>query len=526
MTQVVWFKRDLRVHDHAPLVRAAAQGPVLALYITEPSLLASDLFDASHAAFIEQSLAALAHLVRRWGEAVPVLQTLHQATGFTHLWSHEEIGQRLTWDRDRAVLAWCRATGVHWTELPQCGVVRPLPTRDGWARRWDRRMAAPPLPPPPQITPVAGVPELVGPAGLQPRHGAPKPLVQAGGEPAAQALLQSFLHDRGVDYRRGMSSPLSGEHACSRISAHLAWGTLSIRTASHAADARAAQVRQQHAEGLPIDSRWAGAVQSFQGRLRWHCHFMQKLEDAPRLEFENVARAYDGLRPDRGEPGWREDWFQAWCDGRTGYPMVDACMRALHATGWINFRMRAMLVSFASYHLWLHWRQPALYLARQFVDFEPGIHFSQVQMQSGTTGINTLRIYSPTQQARVQDPDGQFIRRWLPELARVPDGFVHTPWLMPAGLQQHSGCRIGGDGEGQGPGGYPAPLVDHATAWRAARERLGAVRNTPPARAEADTIQQRHGSRRSGMRMTGQGSGKRPAAAAPADDGQLGLFDS
>ena len=531
MTQVVWFKRDLRLHDHAPLAQAAARGPVVALHITEPSLLASDLFDAGHAQFTDQSLADLAQalvarggrLVRRWGEAVPVLDALHAATRFTHLWSHEEIGQRLTWDRDRAVLAWCRARGVVWTELPQCGVFRPLKTRNGWAARWGRRMAAPPIAAPVRIHAAAGVPVQHPPPGLQPRHGAPRPLAQAGGEVAGQALLQSFLQARGLDYRRGMSSPLSAELACSRLSPHLAWGTVSLRTISHAADARAAELKQLQADGAPIDARWPGAVQSFQGRLRWHCHFMQKLEDAPRIEFQNFARVCDGLRPDRGEPGWREDWFQAWCDGRTGYPMVDACMRALHASGWINFRMRAMLVSFAAYHLWLHWRQPALYLARQFVDFEPGIHFSQCQMQSGTTGINTLRIYSPTQQARVQDPDGTFIRRWVPELARVPAGFVHEPWRMPSGLQQTTGCRIGGDGAGS----YPAPLVDHATAWRAARERFAAVRNSAAARQEADAIQQRHGSRKAGMRMTGQGAGRRGGlrAAPPAAAAQRSLFD-
>ena len=101
---------------------------------------------------------------------------------------------------------------------------------------------------------------------------------------------------------------------------------------------------------------------------------MQKLEDEPEIEFRNFNRAYDGLREDE----FNDEYFEAWCHGRTGYPMVDACMRALHQTGWINFRMRAMLVSFASYHLWLHWRQPALYLARLFLDYEPGIHYSQI----------------------------------------------------------------------------------------------------------------------------------------------------
>ena len=317
-----------------------------------------------------------------------------------------------------------------------------------------------------------------------------------------------------------MSSPLRAEAACSRLSPHLTWGSISLRSISQAVDARQVELRGLQGLGAPVDARWPAALQSFAGRLRWHCHFMQKLEDAPRIEFQNFARSCDGLRPDVGEPGWWQDGFDAWCAGRTGYPMVDACQRMLQATGWLNFRMRAMLMSFAAYHLWLHWRQPALFLARQFIDFEPGIHFSQCQMQSGTTGINTLRIYSPTQQARVQDPDGVFIRRWVPELARVPAGFVHEPWRMTASQQLASGCTIGRD--------YPPPVVDHATAWRAARERLGAVRRRDDAQAEAQTIQDQHGSRRSGLPPTTRPRVGRRARAVSGGDGaaQLSLFDT
>lgn len=211
---------------------------------------------------------------------------------------------------------------------------------------------------------------------------------------------------------------------------------------------------------------------------------MQKLEDEPDIEFHNMSRVYDGLREDE----FSQSRFDAWCHGQTGYPMVDACMRALHERSWINFRMRAMLVSFASYHLWLHWRPTAVYLARHFLDFEPGIHFSQFQMQSGTTGINTVRIYSPIKQVEDQDPSGDFIRTFVPELGGVPDEYLSEPHKMPQSIQSKVGCRIAKD--------YPPPIVDHKTAYRLAKERIFAVRRQEKARQEAATVLQRHGSRK------------------------------
>jgi deoxyribodipyrimidine photo-lyase len=196
----------------------------------------------------------------------------------------------------------------------------------------------------------------------------------------------------------------------------------------------------------------------------------------------------DGLRAGDGvnESPVDTERLQAWCEGRTGYPMVDACMRQLRATGWLNFRMRAMLVSFAAYHLGLHWREPGLFLARQFLDFEPGIHWSQMQMQSGTTGINTLRIYSPGKQARDHDPDGHYVRQWVPEF----------------------------DTEA-----YPAPLVDERSALAAIKEKLYGLRRTREAHAEAQVIQDKHGSRKSGLPSTT--AAKRRVRGASDDQGSL-----
>jgi deoxyribodipyrimidine photo-lyase len=171
-------------------------------------------------------------------------------------------------------------------------------------------------------------------------------------------------------------------------------------------------------------------------------------------------------------------------------------MRSLVASGWLNFRMRAMLMSVASYQLWLPWRDSGLHLARMFVDYEPGIHWSQCQMQSGTTGINTIRIYNPLKQAQDHDPDGAFVRRWLPELRGVPAVHLHQPWTMDAATQQRSGCVLGRD--------YPQPIVDWQGAAAVARDRLWSLRRQAGFAEAADAIQHRHGSRRSGLRRSGR----------------------
>ena len=167
--------------------------------------------------------------------------------------------------------------------------------------------------------------------------------------------------------------------------------------------------------------------------------------------------------------------------------MVDACVAMLRETGWINFRMRAMLVSVAAYPLWLHWRAVGLWLARQFLDYEPDIHCSQMQMQAGTTGINTTRVYNPIKQAQDHDPHGVFVRRWLPALRRVPDAWLFEPWRMPPEVQARCGVRVGQD--------IATPLVDLASATKAAKARLHALRNQEPIRAAKAAIVEKHGSR-------------------------------
>ncbi|MFO7854291.1 MAG: FAD-binding domain-containing protein [Paracoccaceae bacterium] len=507
--QLVWFKRDLRVADHAPLAEAARAGPMLALHVVEPELWSQpDVSGRHHAALagaladLDAALQALGgRLTLRVGDAVEVLATLHAERPLAAIHAHEETGNAWTYARDRRVRAWARAEGIPVHETPTGGVQRPLRSRDGWAREWERRAALPQIPVPQDLSFAEAATQALPPPealGL-----VPAPDTQPGGRKAALATLGSFLATRGATYHKDLSSPLTAYDACSRLSVHLAHGALSTREVVQATRARLAALRD---DPEPEAKTWRKALGAFDARLHWRCHFMQKLESAPRFETENVHPAFDAAR----DPGPDPERLAAWAEGGMGLPFADACMRALNATGWINFRMRAMLQAVASYHLWLHWRPTGLHLARAFADYEPGIHWNQVQMQSGTTGINTVRIYNPVKQGKDHDPDGRFIRRWIPELRDLPDAFIHEPWRMETP-----------------PSAYPPPLVEPVQAAKAAKDRIFALRRGDGFRRQADAIQAAHGSRRSGLPQVGsktrQAARRREAQDAKRDPRQGAL---
>ncbi len=482
--ELVWFKRDLRWQDHAALAEAGRRGPVRCIYVVEPELWLQPDAALQHFEFVRESLQALDQALRAqggWleihvGELPEVLSRIWQDHPFERLHSHQETGNGWTYARDLRVAAWCRSHGVAWQEQAQFGVVRGLKNRNLWQAAWEKHMAAPLQ----QVGPLrfwsrVPAPAFVMDAPAHLQHN--PPLRQRGGRPLALATLQSFLNARSLGYRGGISSPLTAPDACSRLSAYLAWGCISMREVVQHTRAHIAQLP-------PSATRHRAGLTAFISRLYWHCHFIQKLESEPEIEWRNMHRGYDGLR----EEDFNAAYFEALKAARTGWPMVDACVVMLRETGWLNFRMRAMLVSVAAYPLWLHWRPVGEWLATQFLDYEPGIHWSQLQMQSGTTGINTTRVYNPIKQAQDHDPHGVFVRRWLPAMRRVPDSWLFEPWLMPQPVQTHAGVQLGVD--------VAQPVVDLAQATREGKQQLHSRRQTPEVKAGKKSVVDKHASRK------------------------------
>ena len=489
---LVWFKRDLRWQDHAALAQAAQRGPVRCIYVVEPDLWQQPDVALQHFEFVRESLQVLDAELRREGGCIEihtgavcdVLSRIWRTAPFRQLHSHQETGNAFTYARDRHVALWCKAHAVPWNEYAQFGVVRGLKNRNVWQGAWEKHMTEP-------IQKVCRLqfwkPKFdnqvsdawCGPPGMQ----APKTLHhnpvmrQRGGRTLALATLQSFLNRRSMGYRGGISSPLSAPDACSRLSVYLAWGCISMREVVQETRLFIDHLSSQ-------DTRHRAGLTAFISRLHWHCHFIQKLESEPAIEWQNMHRGYDGLR----EQEFDTQYFEALKDARTGWPMVDACVTMLRETGWLNFRMRAMLVSVATYPLWLHWRPVGEWLATQFLDYEPGIHWSQLQMQSGTTGINTTRVYNPIKQAQDHDPHGYFVRQWLPALRNVPDTWVFEPWLMPDTLQARTGVYVGRD--------LARPVVDLEKATREAKQRVHSRRQTPEVKMANKAVIDKHASRK------------------------------
>lgn len=442
-----WIRRDLRLTDNLALQAAfEAGGAFVPVFVLDPTLLARpaerrQAFLFAGLRSLQADLRALGSgLVIRRGDPVQEIPRLAEELGGAPVFAEEDASPYAR-ERDRAVGA--RATlsllpgvGAHAFGAVVKNDGNPYTVFTPFSRAWK----ALPFPSPQAGKPLSlpALPALA--SGEIPAL--PTPAHFPAGEQEAQRRLESFLDGPIYAYRSQRDRmDLEGTSA---LSPYLRFGMLSPRQAAQAARAAMADARDE-------DSR-AGA-ETWLNELIWREFYLSILWHFPQVLSESFVPAGKNIRW-RAAPQDLADW-QA---GRTGYPVVDAGMRQLAITGWMHNRARMICASFLVKHLLINWQEGERWFMQQLIDGDPASNNGGWQWTAGTgtDAAPYFRVFNPVLQGLKFDPQGDYVRRWVPELAGVPDRYIHTPWEMPAELEGAARCRVGVD--------YPLPIVEHNLA--------------------------------------------------------------
>ena len=409
---VLFFKRDIRTIDHLPLNYLIEKNSnILPIYILDPLIHHDEHYSERHWNFVKESIHDLnLDLAKFNGEIyffemsyVDVFKKIKTNFQIEQIVSYQEIGLKNSWECDKSLKKWCDVTNIQWIELPYSGIIRGLNLRANWIKHWYNHLKKP----------LAD--NDLDKAKFIKTNLLPNTKIklsknsnfQIGGQKHANLLLDKFLDNNGNYYNKNISKPYLSVDSCSRLSPYLSWGNLSIKYVIN-------RLKKKWDEtGKNIN------FSGFYNRLRWRDHFIQKFESQPSIEFQNINSGYDNF-PFRDDSSSEID-LENWANCKSGFLLVDASMKSLIETGYVNFRMRAMVTSFVCHQLLISWQRASFILSKLFLDFEPGIHYSQLQMQASTTGINTVRIYSPLKQIIDNDADGKFIKKWFPQFNNIDD---------------------------------------------------------------------------------------------------------